>query len=151
MNLAHSLILISLGKTGLILDNDVAYGQQMTWKTYSAFWYSHCIFSTFLKYTRTFPIQPKWLHLIFVRMFVGVLPVPRWNALGQVLQFRGLVREGGDVPSEIQTRKPSNTPQNNKCWLSCLSESESRNALAVSWGSKTLASHSLGLLAQNLS
>lgn len=30
MNLAHSLILISLGETGLILDNDVAYGQQMT-------------------------------------------------------------------------------------------------------------------------
>lgn len=71
-------------------------------------------------------------------MFVSALPVPQWNALGQVLQFRSLVRERGDVPSEIQTRKPSNIPQNNKCWLCCLSENESKNALAILWGKQNV-------------
>lgn len=52
--------------------------------------------------------------------------------------FRSLVRENGDVASEIETRKSSNIPQNNKCWLSYLSESESKNALAILWGKQNL-------------
>lgn len=71
-------------------------------------------------------------------MFVSILPVPQWNALGHVLQLRSLVRESSDVPSEIQTRKPSNIPQNNKCWLCCLSENESKNALSILCGKQNL-------------
>jgi len=49
-----------------------------------------------------------------VRKLVSFLLVSQWNALGQFLQFKGLIRESGDLPSDMQTRKPSNIPQNNK-------------------------------------